>query len=134
MFNYFGFQIEENIDRALEMGAYAAIVMQLIIFGVYLSKINIKKQNYKLNFSVSFIKLFALPITGIFVALFMGLDPYIASVLIVSLATPLAVNNVNNAALFDCKPNDVTNVIVLSTILFVIVFYFDLQIIHGVFG
>jgi predicted permease len=133
-FNYFGFTIDENIDRALEMGAYAAIVMQLIIFGVYLSKINIKEQNYKLNFSTSFVKLLALPVAGIFVALFMGLDPYIASVLIVSLATPLAVNNVNNAALFDCKPNNVTNVIVLSTILFIFVFYFDLQLIQGVFG
>jgi predicted permease len=64
----------------------------------------------------------------------MELDPYIASVLIVSLATPLAVNNVNNAALFDCRANDVTNIILISTILFIFVFYFDLQFIQGVFG
>jgi predicted permease len=134
IFNYLGFKLDENIDRALEMGAYGAIVLQLIIFGVYLSKINIKAQNYKLNFTTSFVKLLFLPIVGVFVALFMELDPYIASVLIVSLATPLAVNNVNNAALFDCRANDVTNIILISTILFIFVFYFDLQFIQGVFG
>jgi predicted permease len=133
-FNYLGFTIDENIDRALEMGAYAAIVLQLIIFGVYLSKIDIKTQNHKLTFSTSFVKLMALPIIGIVISIFMGLDPYIASVLAMSLATPLAVNNVNNAALFDCKPADVTNVIVVSTLLFLVLFYFDLEVIYYIFG
>lgn len=134
LFNYFGFTIDENIDRALEMGAYAAIVLQLIIFGVYLSKINMKTQNHKLTLSTSFVKLIALPIIGIIISILMGLDPYIASILAMSLATPLAVNNVNNAALFDCKPADVTNTIVVSTLLFLFLFYFDLEIIYYIFG
>ena len=134
IFNYFGFTIEKNIDRALEMGAYSAIVLQLIIFGVYLSKVNIKHQNHTLTMSTSLVKLLLLPIIGIVISIIMNLDPYIASILIVSLATPLAVNNVNNAALFDCKPNDVANIIIVSTVLFVFIFYFDLQMIRGVFG
>ena len=134
IYNYLGFSIDPNINRALEMGAYAAIVLQLVIFGIYLSKIDIKKQNHKLIFATSSIKLLVLPISGIVVSILMGLEPYVASVLVISLATPLAVNNVNNAALFDCKPNDVTNIILISTLLFLVVFYFDLKIVNMVFG
>jgi predicted permease len=33
--------------------------------------------------------------------------------------TPLAVANINLASLYDCKPNDVTSLILLSTLLFI---------------
>lgn len=134
LFNYLEFTINDQIDKALQMGAFATIVLQLIIFGVYLAKINIKGQNYKLTLSTTTIKLIILPIIGIAISLIFNLDKYAASILIVSLSTPLAVNNVNNAALFNCKPYDVTNIVFFSTILFLVIFYFDLQIINSLFG
>ena len=51
------------------MGAYAAIVLQLIILGVYLSGVSLKNHDYKLSLSVSFAKLMLLPAVGIVFAL-----------------------------------------------------------------
>ncbi len=133
LFNYNNFKININIDNALQMGAYSAIVIQLIIFGIYLAKVNLKEQNYLLSISTSTIKLVILPIMGIIFSIMFNLEPSIASILIVSLSTPLAVNNVNIAALFNCKPYAVTNIVFISTLLFLIIFYFDLQIINMVF-
>ena len=134
LFNHNNFEINLQIDNALEMGAYATIVLQLIIFGIYLAKINIKEQDYKLTFLTSSAKLILLPIIGILFSLVFALDTYAASILIMSLATPLAVNNVNNAALFNCKPYAVTNIVLFSTVSFLLLFYFDLQIIRTFFS
>ena len=132
-FNYFDFKINTQIDNALQMGAYATIVIQLMIFGIYLAKINVKGQDYKLTLFTSTTKLIILPIIGIIFSIIFSLDSFTASILILSLSTPLAVNNVNNAALYDCKPYAVTNIVLFSTILFLILFYFDLQIINSIF-
>ena len=122
IFNYLEFSIHPQIDKVLVMGAYATIVLQLIIFGVYLSKTKIRSHNYKLSLTVSFTKLIFIPIIGIIVVLISGFDTQIAYILIVSLSLPLAVNNVNIAALYDCKPYDVTAVVFTSTVLFLILF------------
>jgi predicted permease len=134
IFNYCSFTIIHPIDKALEMGAYATIVLQLIIFGVYLSKVGFKTIDIKLTLGVSSTKLFILPIVGIFYSIAFTLDSLLASILIMSLCTPLAINNVNNAALFDCKPNIVTSLVFITTILFLVLFYYDLKIIHNIFG
>jgi len=132
-FNYSNIQINPQINNALQMGAYATIVLQLMIFGIYLAKINIKGQDYKLTFLTSSTKLLLLPTIGIIFSLIFSLDSFTASILILSLCTPLAVNNVNNAALYDCKPYAVTNIVLFSTIIFLVLFYFDLQIINSIF-
>ncbi|HIP11322.1 MAG TPA: hypothetical protein EYG97_04810 [Arcobacter sp.] len=133
-FNYFHIPINLQIDKALQMGAYAAIVIQLLIFGIYLAKVNTKEQNYKLTVLTSSVKLIILPILGIIFSFIFSLDSYAAAILVLSLSTPLAVNNVNIAALYGCKPYLVTNVILFSTILFLLIFYFDLHIIKSIFG
>ena len=134
IFNYMQFTIHPQINNILEMGAYSSIVVQLIIFGVYLSKIEIKTINYKLNFWVSGAKLIFVPVVAIIVLQFSSLPNELASILMVSLIVPLAVNNVNIAALYNCKPLDVTSVVLVSTIIFLILAYFDLEIIKGLFG
>lgn len=134
IYNYLDFSIHPQIDHALEMGSYAAIVIQLIIFGIFLAKVDFKTPNYKLSLTTSSIKLFALPMLGIVISILMGLEPMIATILIISLSTPLAVNNVNIAALYNIKPYAVTHIVLLSTLLFLIVFYFDLQIVQKVFS
>ncbi|MEA3498443.1 MAG: AEC family transporter, partial [Campylobacterota bacterium] len=133
IFNYMNYTIHPQFDKVLEMGAYATIVLQLIIFGVYLSKTEIKSQNYKLSLSVSFVKLIFVPIVGIAVVLIAGLPNEIASILIISLLVPLAVNNVNIASLYNCKPYDVTAVVFVSTVLFLLLIYFDLEVIRYIF-
>ena len=134
IFNYLNLSIIPEIDKALEMGAYSTIVLQLIIFGIYLAKVGFKINNFKLTFFTSIAKLLLLPAVGILISISFGLSPFIASILVISLATPLAVNNVNLAALYDCKPLDVTSIILFSTISFLVLFYFLLQAVHLIFG
>ena len=132
-YNYLGFTINTQIDQALQMGAYATIVLQLMIFGVYLAGIKLKSSNIKLSASTTFIKLILLPIVGIIFALLFNLPSDIAKILIVSLAVPLAVTTVNISALYACKPYEVTYIIFLSTLIFLLIFYFDLEIINRIF-
>lgn len=132
-FNYRGFSIHPQLDLILQMAAYATIVLQLIIFGVYLAKTKITSHNYKLSLSTSFVKLIFLPLVGMIVVFISPLPNDIAAILIISLLVPLAVNNVNIAALYDCKPYDVTAIVFLSTVLFLVLIYFDLRVIELVF-
>jgi hypothetical protein len=132
-FNYRGFHIHPQLELVLQMGAYATIVVQLVIFGVYLAKTKITSHNYKLSLSTSFVKLIFLPIIGILVVFISPLPNDIAAILIISLLVPLAVNNVNIAALYDCKPYDVTAIVFFSTVLFLVLIYFDLRVIEFVF-
>jgi len=134
LFNYFDLTIHPQIDRALEMGSYTAIVLQLMIFGIYLAKVGFRIQNLKLTFFTTIVKILLLPAIGILIAIILNLEPFIAGILIISLATPLAVNNVNLAALYDCKPLDVTSIVLFSTLTFLLLFYFLLQVIHHFFG
>jgi predicted permease len=129
IYNYFQLPINPQIEKMLVMGAYATIVLQLIIFGVYLAKTNIKNLNYKLSFGISFVKLIILPLVGLVVILVSGIDTYIGTILMLSLMVPLAVNNVNLSALYECKPYTVTTAVLISTILFLILFFPLLEII-----
>lgn len=134
IFNYYEVQIHPQINLVLEMGAYAAIVIQLIILGVYLSKVGIKNHDYKLSLSVSFVKLIALPAIGISIVLFSGLSTETSIILILSLFAPLAVTNVNIAALYNCKPDAVSGVILISSFLFLFLVYFDIEVLKYIFG
>jgi len=133
VYNYLGFKINAQIDQALEMGAYATIVIQLMIFGVYMAGIKLKSTNMKLSISTTFVKLIILPLVGIVFAYIFNMPSDIAKILIVSLAVPLAVTTVNISALYECKPYEVTYIIFLSTALFLAIFYFDLNLINMVF-
>lgn len=132
-YNYRGFTIHPQLELVLQMGAYATIVLQLMIFGVYLAKTKIASQNYRLTFGVSFAKLVLLPLVGMIVVLLSPLPKEIGVILIVSLLVPLAVNNVNIAALYDCKPYDVTAIVFFSTVLFLFLIYFDLKVLKWIF-
>ncbi len=115
------------------MAAYATIVIQLIIFGVYLAKISIRSHNYKLSIATTIAKLIFVPLVGVVVLQLSGLDTELSMILMVSLLVPLAVNNVNIAALYDCRPYDVTAIVLLSTLLFMVLVYFELELLRGLF-
>lgn len=133
-YNYIGWGIHAQIELILQMAAYATIVLQLIIFGIYLAKTPIKSQNFRLTLSVSLVKLILLPLLGVAILSFTTFPMHLSAILIVSLIVPLAVNNVNMAALYHCKPYDVTATVLVSTLLFVALSYFDLILIERLFG
>jgi predicted permease len=134
IYNYLKLPISKEIEQMLQMGAYATIVLQLIIFGVYLAKVNIKEQSFKLSASISFVKLLLLPMFGIIIIVLSGIDSYVGSILMLSLLVPLAVNNVNIAALYNCKPYAVTTVVLVSTLLFLVVLFPALELIKLILG
>lgn len=134
LFNYYQIPINTHFNRVLEMGSYTAIVMQLIIFGIYLSEIQIKTTNWKLSGHITLVKQIVLPIVGLGVILMTDLDAYVASILLMELMVPLAVNNVNLAALYNCRPHDVTTAILMTSVAFVGLIYFYLEIIKYFFG
>jgi len=134
IYNYLQLPINKEFDKIVQMGAYATIVLQLIIFGTYLAKTSIKNINYKLSLSTSFAKLIFVPIIGVIVLSLSTLPDQYASILMVSLLVPLAVNNVNIAALYDCKPYDVTSVVLVSTAIFLAIVYFNISIINYIFS
>ena len=131
LINAQGITINKYIYNALEMGGYTSMVIQLFIFGMYLSSVKIKVLPWYSSLHISIVKHILLPLIGlIFVINFTNLNSYVASILIMELMVPLAVNNVNLAALYHCKPYDVAASILISSVVFVSLLYFYIQIIE----
>jgi len=129
--NYYQIPISDDIQLALEMGAYTALIIQLFIFGIYLYSVKVRSIPWRLSLHTSFAKHILLPILGIIIILnFTNLSIFVSSILIMELMVPLAVNNVNFSVLFNMKPSDVAATILVSSAFFVGLLYFYIQIIE----
>ncbi len=133
-YNFVGFSLNENFDKVFTMGAYSAIVLQLIVFGIFMSQVKIKTANWKLSFDTIFFKHLLLPLIGLIVILAFNLSPFLAAILFLELIVPLAVNNVNIASLYNCKVIDVTFCVLSSNIIFTTLIFFYLLLIKYFFG
>ncbi|MEM5557802.1 AEC family transporter [Aliarcobacter cryaerophilus] len=134
-FNYFEFKIPKEFDFALQMGAYTSLTLQLIIFGTYLYSVKVKTIPWKLSLQISFAKHILLPIIGIIVVVnFTNFNPMIASILIMELMMPLAVNNVNFSVVYNTKPTDVAATILVSSAIFIAILHFYIEIIDYFIG
>ena len=112
------------------MGAYTSLTLQLIIFGTYLYSVKVKSIPWKLSLQISFAKHILLPIAGILIVVnFSNLNTMVASILIMELMMPLAVNNVNFSVIYNTKPTDVAATILISSAIFVALLYFYIEII-----
>ena len=129
--NYYEIPIPKEFDFALEMGAYTSLTLQLIIFGTYLYSVKIKTIPWKLSLQISFVKHILLPIIGILIIIsFTNLNSMVASILIMELMMPLAVNNVNFSVIYNTKPTDVAATILVSSAIFVALLYFYIEILN----
>lgn len=133
-FNYYGFELNDDFSKVFTMGAYAAIVMQLVIFGIFMSQVKIKTANWKLSLNITFFKHIVLPLVGLYVLSFFKIEPFVAAIIFLELIVPLAVNNVNLSALYNCKPIDTTFSVLVSSLSFVLLMYFYILIINKFFG
>lgn len=133
--NYYEIPIPKEFDFALEMGAYTSLTLQLIIFGTYLYSVKIKTIPWKLSLQISFVKHILLPIIGILIIIsFTNLNSLVASILIMELMMPLAVNNVNFSVIYNTKPTDVAATILVSSAIFVAILHFYIEIIDYFIG
>ncbi len=117
-----GWRLPDAIETNLKAGAYASIVMQLMLFGIYLSQVKVAHIDWALAKGVGIVKFLLLPLAGWLMARWAGLDGLATDILVMELMTPLAIANVNFAALFDCRPKEAAALVFLSSIFFLIYF------------
>jgi predicted permease len=118
LFNYYGFSIPADLQTPLKMGAYATMVIQLAIFGMYLYSVEIKKVDWRLFGFVTFMKFVAIPLMALLTLHFYATAALVYNVVLLELIVPLAVMNVNLAALYACKPTVVTFLVFSSSVIF----------------
>jgi len=120
--NLFHIILPQQISYILEIGGYTAIGMSLFIFGSFLGGVSLKNISLKLNIFVLFVKFLLLPSLGILIlSLFDFKNPLLVGVILLELTVPLAMNNINMAALFQCKEKVVTQMVFVSSILALVV-------------
>ena len=111
--------INAELQEFLKMGAYAGIVLQLFLLGTFLYGIRIKELHPKLLAGTLSQKFIIVPLATAVILSLTDLPLFIQGVIFMEMITPLAVANINLASLYDCKPNDVTTLILLSTLFFI---------------
>ena len=131
--NIYNIPISQQIQEFLKMGAYAGIVMQLFLLGTFLYGIRIKELNFKLFIGTIGQKFVVVPVATALILSFTNLPLFVQGIIFMEMITPLAVANINLASLYDCKPKDVTSLILLSTLLFIPILFFLSYVIESYF-
>ena len=118
LINIYDVPLSSEIQEFLKMGAYAGIVLQLFLLGTFLQGIRIKELHPKLFIGTISQKFVFIPLATALILSFTDLALFIQGVILMEMMVPLAVANINLASLYNCKPRDVTSLILISTILF----------------
>ena len=112
--------IHPALLKSLEMGAYCAMILQLLVFGMFLCSVKVQHINKRLSLVMSFIKFIFSPLIIAFIIFkLLNLEPLVAAILFVELVVPLGVSNVNLSMLYNCKPLDVTYLVFMTSIIFI---------------
>jgi predicted permease len=119
--NISGVRFDKDIMKILQMGAFSSIVVQLLIFGAYIAQVKVKEVGIKLSFITVLNKFVVFPLVGYFVIKFFHLKPIFFKTVMLEILTPLAITNVNLAALFNLYPQKVAYLVVLTSLIFIAV-------------
>jgi len=118
LINISDINIVPQINEFLKMGAYAGIVLQLFLLGTFLYGIKLTNIKKSLFITVMTQKFLFIPLATAFILSFTDLSPFIQGVIIMEVTVPLAIANINLASLYNCRPEEVTTLIMLSTLMF----------------
>jgi len=119
LINIYDVPLSAQIQEFFKMGAYAGIVLQLFLLGTFLQGIRMKEVSSKLLIGTMGQKFVIIPLVTVFILSLTHLSLFVQGVIFMEMMVPLAVANINLASLYDCKPKDVTSLILLSTLLFI---------------
>ncbi|MBT8344099.1 MAG: AEC family transporter [Sulfurovum sp.] len=119
LINIYDIPLSIQIEEFFKMGAYAGIVLQLFLLGTFLQGIRIKELHPKLFIGTISQKFIIVPLATAVILSFSNLPLFVQGVIFMEMMVPLAVANINLASLYNCKPKDVTSLILLSTLLFI---------------
>lgn len=117
--NFNNIPIHHSLFSALQMGAYAAMVLQLLVFGMYLYSVKLRELNLKLVLHVGILKFIIIPLLAFFILQQFHLGVLGTNALMLEILVPLAVTNVNLSSLYNCKPVEVTSLVFLSSLVFI---------------
>ena len=120
--------------QILEMGAHASLVVSLMLIGLYLASVKLRYMSYKIILPVALMKFGIMPLLGIIGLMIFKMPTTIGMIIIMELLMPPAVNNVNFAALFDCKPLTVTEVVFVNSLISIIAIPLGLAFYRMVLG
>ena len=123
LINIYDIPLNSQIQEFFKMGAYAGIVLQLFLLGTFLQGIRIKELHPKLFIGTISQKFIIIPFATAFILSFTSLSLFVQGVIFMEMMVPLAVANINLASLYNCKPKDVTSLILLSTLIFIPLFF-----------
>jgi len=119
LINIYDILLSSEIQEFFKMGAYAGIVLQLFLLGTFLQGIRMKELHPKLFIGTIGQKFIIIPIATAFILSFTDLSLFVQGIIFMEMMVPLAVANINLASLYNCKPKDVTSLILLSTFIFI---------------
>jgi len=119
LINVYNVPLSGEIKEFLKMGAYTGIVLQLFLLGTFLQGIRIKELDPKLFIGTISQKFILIPVATAFILSLTDLSLFVQGVIFMEMMVPLAVANINLASLYNCKPKDVTSLILISTLLFI---------------
>ena len=119
LINIYDVPLSTQIQEFFKMGAYAGIVLQLFLLGTFLQGIRIKELHPKLFIGTMSQKFIIIPLATAFILSLTDLSLFVQGVIFMEMMVPLAVANINLASLYDCRPKDVTSLILLSTLVFI---------------
>ena len=116
--NIYDVPLSSQLQEFFKMGAYTGIVLQLFLLGTFLQGIRIKELHPKLFIGTISQKFIIVPLATAVILSFTNLPLFVQGVIFMEMMVPLAVANINLASLYNCRPKDVTSLILLSTLLF----------------
>ena len=117
LWQYNQFSISTHGMQFLEMAAYCTMVLQLMIFGMFVATIKKEQLEIKNIVLVQITKYIILPIVSWLIISAISLPNLAIYCLIIQAFMPIAVNNMNLAALYDCYPQKVALHALISTII-----------------
>ncbi len=119
IFNIFEIKINPSFFKNLQMGAYGAITIQLILFGMFLYDAKFKELNLKLLFTSMTLKFITIPLISIIVLYLLNFKAIALKSILLELLVPLAITNISLSSIFDCKPKITTSLVFISSIIFI---------------
>jgi predicted permease len=123
LINVYDIPLSDQIREFFKMGAYGGIVLQLFLLGTFLYGLKLHEISKKLLIGTLSQKFIFIPLAAILILSLTNIPLFVQAVILMEMMTPLAVANINLASLYDCRPKDVTTLILLSTLLFIPVLF-----------
>ncbi len=123
LINVYDIPLSDQIREFFKMGAYGGIVLQLFLLGTFLYGLKLHEISKKLLIGTLSQKFIFIPLAAILILSLTNIPLLVQAIILMEMMTPLAVANINLASLYDCRPKDVTTLILLSTVLFIPVLF-----------